>query len=330
MILSISKLTAPQIASRPGEIESQPCFICASGRSGSTHLRLMLDCHPQIACAEEVDFITHLVSDAGEFPNLDRYYQWLETNRIFQGRHHSIDRTLSYRELVKSFLEQKRDRKPLLCAVSHFNFDRLLKLWPQAKFIHMVRDGRDVAYSCVSEKGWSGNPWLATERWMEAEQLWDKVSWQIPAERKLEITYEDLVRQPIQTLDRICEFLGIDYHPAMMSYPQTSTYELPDPKYVGLWQRKFDDRQVQLAEARIANILVNRGYKLSGLPRLKVDAKMQLQLKVQDKLSRLLVRIRRYGFPLLALDWVSRHLPLPNLQKRVKFRLNQIEVSLLK
>ncbi|MGB3237866.1 MAG: sulfotransferase [Geitlerinemataceae cyanobacterium] len=330
MVISISKSASPQIAKPQLSSESQPCFICASGRSGSTHLRLMLDCHPQIACAEEIDFITHLVSDTGEFPDLDRYYQWLETNRIFKSRHHSIDRTLNYPELVHSFLEQKRDRKPLLCAVSHFNFDRLLRLYPQAKFIHMVRDGRDVAYSCVKEKGWSGNPWLATERWMEAERLWDEVSQQIPAERKLEITYEDLVCQPVQTLDRICEFLGISYHRAMMSYPQTSTYELPDPKYVGLWQRKFDKRQVQLAETRIAEMLIDRGYKLSGLPRLEIDAKLALLLKIQHKLSRLLIRIRRYGLFLFILDWISRRLPLPNLEKRVKFRINQIEVSLLK
>jgi Sulfotransferase family len=330
MVISSSKSTSPQIAKRQRSIESQPCFICASGRSGSTHLRLMLDCHPQIACAEEIDFITHLLSDTGEFPDLHRYYQWLEDNRIFQGRNLRVDRALNYPELVNSFLEQKRDRKPILCAVSHFNFDRLLTLWPQARFIHLVRDGRDVAYSCVKEKGWSGNPWLATERWMKAEQLWDTLSQQIPAERKLEITYEDLVCQPVQTLDRVCKFLGVEYHPAMMSYPQTSTYDLPDPKYVGLWQRTFDNRQVQLAEARIAQILVGRGYKLSGLPPLQVDAKMQRRLKLQDKLSRLLVRIRCYGLPLFLLDWMTRRLPLPNLQKQVKFRINEIEVSLLK
>jgi Sulfotransferase family len=330
MVLSISKSTPRHIASQQESNNSQPCFICASGRSGSTHLRLMLDSHPQIACSEEIDFITHLISDSGEFPALDRYYQWLETHRIFQGRQLKIDRTLSYPELVNSFLEQKRDRKPISCAISHFNFDRLLKLWPQATFIHMVRDGRDVAYSCVTEKGWSGNPWQATERWIKAEQLWDRASQQIPAERKLEITYEDLVCQPVQTLDLICKFMGVDYHPAMMSYPQTSTYDLPDPKYVGLWQRKFDHRQVQLAESRIANILVKRGYKLSGLPRLQVDAKMQLQLKIQDRLSRFSKRVQRYGLPLFVLDWVSRHLPLPKLQKQVKFKVNQIEVSLLK
>lgn len=330
MVISISKSTLTQIAKLSKSRESQPCFICASGRSGSTHLRLMLDCHPQIACSEEIDFITHLISDTGEFPEINRYYQWLETHRIFQGRQLRIDRSLSYPELVNSFLEQKRDRKPILCAVSHFNFDRLLQLWPQARFIHMVRDGRDVAYSCINEKGWSGNAWLATERWMEAEQWWDKVSQQVPAERKLEITYEDLVRQPVQTLHQICEFLGVSYHPAVMSYPQTSTYELPDPKYVGLWRQKFDKQQIQLAEARIAKILVKRGYELSGLPQLRVDAKMQLQLKIQDKLSGLRLRIRRYGLPLFVLDWFSRRLPFPNFRKYIQFQVNQVEVSLLK
>ncbi|HIK32026.1 MAG TPA: sulfotransferase [Oscillatoriales cyanobacterium M59_W2019_021] len=330
MVLATPQSISHQIDRQQASIDDRPCFICASGRSGSTHLRLMLDCHPQIACSEEIDFMTHLISNTGEFPQLDRYYQWLETNRIFQGRNLRIDRTLSYPELVNSFLEQKRDRKPILCAVSHFHFDRLLQLWPQARFIHMVRDGRDVAYSCIREKGWSGNPWLATERWMEAERLWDKIRDRIPNERKLEITYEELVCQPVQTLDRICQFLGVSYHPAMMTYHQTSTYGLPDPRYVGLWQHQFNKRQIQLAEARISEMLVARGYTLSGLRRLKVDAKMQLQLKIQDRLSRIRIRIQRYGLPLMVLDWLSRRLPLPNFQKRVKFRMNRIDVSLLK
>lgn len=330
MVLATPQPISPQIDRQQEPIEHQPCFICASGRSGSTHLRLMLDSHPQIACSEEIDFITHLISNTGEFPQLDRYYQWLENNRIFQGCHLRIDRTLSYPELVNSFLEQKRNRKPVLCAVSHFHFDRLLQLWPQARFIHIVRDGRDVAYSCIREKGWSGNPWLATERWMEAERLWDKIGNQIPKERILEITYEELVCQPVQTLDRICQFLGMSYHPAMMTYPQTSTYELPDSKYVGLWQYQFNKRQIQLAEARISEMLVARGYRLSGLRRLKVDAKIQLQLKIQDRLSRIRSRIQRYGLPLMVLDWLSRRLPLPNFRKRIKFHLNQIETALLK
>lgn len=194
----------------------------------------------------------------------------------------------------------------------------------------MVRDGRDVAYSCIREKGWSGNPWLATERWMEAERLWDKVRDRIPEERKLEITYEELVCQPVQTLDRICQFLGVSYHPAMMTYHQTSTYGLPDPRYVGLWQHQFSKRQIQLAEARISEMLVDRGYNLSGFPKIKVDSKMRLQLKIQDRLSRSISRIQRYGLPLLVLDWISRRLPLPHFRKRVKFRMNRIDTALLK
>lgn len=330
MVISTSNFTASQIKQNEKISQSQVCFICCSSRSGSTHLRLMLDSHPEIACAEEIDYITGQISAAGEFPPLAEYHEWLETNRIFQDRYLSVDRSLSYEELVNSFLQQKRAGKPLLCAVSHFDFDRLLPLWPQAQFIHLVRDGRDVAYSCVVEQGWSGNPWHASERWMAAEQLWNKVSQQVPAERKLEITYEDLVSQPVQTLTLICEFLGVSYHPAMLNYPQTSTYELPDPKYVQLWRQKLDKRQIQLAEARIANMLSARGYELSGLPHLNVDAKMQVQLKIQDKLSRIFFRMQRYGLPLFFQDWISRRLPFHNFRKRIKCQINEIDILFLK
>lgn len=330
MVISSARLTSSPIETKNDLKNLDVCFICSSSRSGSTHLRLMLDSHPEIACAEEIDYITGKISDSGEFPPLEDYHEWLETDRIFLDRHMSVDRSLNYEELVNSFLRQKRAGKPLLCAVSHFNFHRLLPLWPHARFIHLVRDGRDVAYSCVVEQGWSGNPWHASERWMEAEQLWNKVSQQVPSERKLEITYEDLVSNPVDTLTAICEFLGVSYHRAMLNYPQTSTYDLPDPTYVQLWRQKLDNRQIQLAEARIADMLVARGYELSGLPRLQVDGKMQVQLKIQDRLSRILFRMKRYGLSLFFQDWISRRLPFHNFRKRIKCRINEIDFSCLK
>jgi hypothetical protein len=56
----------------------------------------------------------------------------------------------------------------------HRHYDRLLRLWPEARFIHLVRDPRDVASSCIG-MGWAGNVWTGVTRWIEAERLWDEV-----------------------------------------------------------------------------------------------------------------------------------------------------------
>ena len=57
--------------------------------------------------------------------------------------------------------------------------DRLTRIWPDARFIHLVRDPRDVARSVIP-MGWAGNTWVGVERWMEAERLWDRVRSSLP------------------------------------------------------------------------------------------------------------------------------------------------------
>jgi hypothetical protein len=310
----------------------QPIFIIASGRSGSTHLRLMLDCHPELTCLDEIDYTVQLISDHGEFPELDKYYQWLESDRIFVGRKLTIDHQLDYFQLVKSFLAQEHQRygKNLLCAVSHKNFDKFLKIWPNARFIHLVRDGRDVAYSCITEMGWYGNFWRGVEYWEKSERLWTELQPIIPANQKIEVTYENLMSKTVETLTQVCNFIGIDYDQAMLSYPETSTYTLPDPSFIGQWRCKMSDYEIRLVESRIADILVLRGYKLSGLPLLNVNSTMKQWLRLHDWWKRIQLRIDKYSFPLIVSDYLSRNLGFQHWQKSVKLQLHAIENAHLK
>jgi hypothetical protein len=313
-------------------IIENPIFIIASGRSGSTHLRLMLDYHPQLTCLDEIDYTVQLIADDGAFPNLDTYYEWLESDRIFAERQLIIDRQLDYPQLVKSFLAQEQERygKSLLCAVGHKNFDKLLKIWPQARFIHLVRDGRDVAYSCVAEMGWYGNFWHSVEYWERSEQLWTDLQGVIPVEQRIEITYESLMSKTVETLTQVCDFIGISYHQAMLNYPSTTTYSLPDPSFIGQWQRKMSNYEIQLVESRIGEMLTLRGYELSGQPILKVNATMKRWFKLQDWRKRLQLRIDRYSLSLFLSDYLSRSFGLKQWQKSVKLQLNAIESAHLK
>jgi len=176
------------------QLVTEPIFLVGAERSGTTVLRLMLDNHPQIAWCYEFEYAVDKVSDEGNFPSLEDYYKWLETHRIFQDTGFTIDRSLSYLQLCHSFLVQKREQvgKKLVGATVHHHFDRLLSIFPDARFIHLIRDGRDVARSCIG-MGWAGNVYTGVERWIEAESLWDKLSQSIPPERQIEVTYETLI-----------------------------------------------------------------------------------------------------------------------------------------
>jgi hypothetical protein len=306
-------------------------FLVGCLRSGTTLVRLMLDHHPQIAFHEEFEYAVDRISEVGDWPPLEEYHEALSVHRVFLSSGFKIDKSLSYPGLVNSFLLQKRQRdgKPIVGATVHYDFDRLLLVWPDAKFIHIVRDGRDVARS-VMQFGWAGNMWTAADRWVAAERTWERMMAALPPERRIEVKHETLVREPEATLKRICQFLGVAYDQAMFDYTKASTYDLPDPKLLEQWKKKLSEYEVRLVEDRIRDMLVERGYELSGLPPLEVTAKMQRRLRRQDWLARVRFRIKRYGVGLFVADFLSRHLGLRSWQRRVRLRMNDIETANLK
>ncbi len=313
------------------QLLSDPIFLVGAERSGTTVLRVMLKHHPQITWCNEFEYSVDLIPNLKTLPSLDKYYEWLETHRIFQATGFTIDRSLNYEELVNSFLYQKRDRdgKPIVGATVHRHFDRLLQIWPNARFIHIIRDGRDVSRSSIG-MGWAGNVWHGVNRWIEAEQLWEKMSKIIPPQRRIEVTYEGLIAEPVQTLTRLCDFIGVSYNPAMINYKNTSTYDLPDPKFIQQWRRKLSEYDIQLVESRIGKMLVERGYELSGLPPITVTPAIAQRLRLQDWWYRAQFRLQRNGLSLFVSDYLSRKLGLAQWQKSVRLKLNTIETARLK
>jgi hypothetical protein len=316
---------------QPSDLIPEPIFLVGSERSGSTLQRIMLDAHPQIAFLFEFEYSVEKIQDPQGWPNLDEYYDYLDTNLLFPGASLTIDKSLDYPHLVDSFLRQKRDRdgKPFVGATVHYDFDRLLRIWPDARFIHLVRDGRDVARSVI-EMGWCGNMYTAVEYWIRAEKLWSNLCQRLPAERRTDVRYEELVREPEATLTRLCEFLGVTYDPLMLDYPKHSTYRPPQPQLIGQWKSKLSSKAVQLAEARIGPMLVERGYELSGYPPLTVSRRMEKQLRLQSRWRCAMFRRKRYGTTMFLADLMARRLGPGHWQGRIQKRLNIIDMQHIK
>ena len=304
----------------------QPLFLVASERSGTTLLRLMLDSHPQLAWNEEFEYAVDYLPPDGGFPPVDVYHRALSHDFIFPASKFSIDRRLSYPELVNSFLAQKlaRDRKRVVGATVHRHFERLLRIWPDARFVHLIRDGRDVARSIV-EMGWAGNTWRASLYWEEAERDWDKLSQQLPKGRSITVRFEELVTHPASTLEEICAFCGVSFDPAMLDYHRSSSYGPPDPKMVSTWKRGMSIRGVREVEGAVGPLLVQRGYALSGYPKLTVTPPLRAYLKARDTYRRLWFRIGRFGLNLVFQDFLARRINIQPWRERVQLRLHDIE-----
>ncbi len=308
-----------------------PIFLVGAERSGTTLLRLMLDHHPKMAFNYEFEYAVNQIDLNGNWPDLPAYYDYLSTNRIFLNTHFTVDHNFDYPTLLNSFLQQKRqrDNKPLVGATVHHQFHHLIKIWPEAKFIHLLRDGRDVARSTIL-MGWAGNLFTGVDRWITAEQLWQQLSTQLAAEQHCTVRYEDLIQNPERELSQICDFMGIPFNQGMFDYVKTSTYSFPDSSIVERWRKQLTEYEIQLAESKIAPLLTERGYPLSGLPLLKNTVGLRWRLYLHSRWKQHLFRIRRYGFGLYLQDMLSRRLHLKNWQKQVRRDINACDSQHLK
>jgi hypothetical protein len=197
--------------------------------------------------------------------------------------------------LANDFIDQVAASKPGAVVAGmtiHRHFDRLLFLWPKARFIHLVRDGRDVALSTIP-MGWAGNMWSGISRWVEAEECWSAVAERLPDDQHMTVNYEALIADPEIELNRITHFLGLQFSPEMLRYDERSTYSAPHGASIGKW-RKSDPADLTAAEFRAARYLLQGGYLLSGSVR-EPSAFRRLALRVQDRTAVALHRKRLFG-----------------------------------
>lgn len=309
----------------PEAVDQAPIFLVGCVRSGTTLLRLMLDHHPEIAFDSEFEYSVEQIGSRGDLPDLGRYHQYLATNRIFLDAKRVIDPDLDYRGLVQSFLQQKRDQadKPLIGATVHHGFEHLLKIWPDARFIHLVRDGRDVSLS-IEAYGWSGSSYTAADWWVKAERDWDNLRRQLPKERYIEVRFEDLILESEDTLNHICWFLGIDYSEEMLSYPSGTTYALPSSSRCYAW-RFADPASIALMEARLGRMLIRCGYDWSGLPVPAITLNEHQQLKRAARIKQIRRRLTERGPLLFAAELLGRRAGLAPLKRWAAPRIHAIE-----
>ncbi len=287
----------------------QPVFLIGSERSGTTLLRLMLDHHPDIAFNMESEFLVAGISASGVFPDVAEYRRTVVKSRIFRHSRLDIAATSDFPTLVNDFLYQRRERdgKRIVGATVHHGFSKLRYLWPQAKYIYILRDGRDVAFSAV-EMSWAGNAYTGADCWIDAEREWAQYRQSLDLDSWIEVRYEELVAAPKAQLTRVCELIGVDFSERMFDYTKTSTYALPDLATAGKWQQKTQSRDVCLVEARIAVQLRARGYELWCEVPLRVGWLGARWIKWQSRFGVLQRRIVMFGFWLALLEPMTRRL----------------------
>lgn len=286
-------------------------IVVGSPRSGTTLLRLMLDSHPELAIPPETAFLPLARKLTGSDKELrDRFFAaivgfpesapaWDEfqiPREIFREKLQEI-RPFSvaagfrvfYRLYAARFGKPRwGDKTPLYCR----ELPLINDLLPEARFIHLVRDGRDAAVSL-------------RERWFSpgAEIEVQAAHWRdnVAAARRdgprcrhfLEVRFEDLVCEPEAILRQICRFIDLPYHPEMLGFPARAPARLaehrtryradgsilvsqeerlrqqaqvrnpPDTAKIGAWRQVLPAEEVRRFEEIAGEVLAHYGYPLS-------------------------------------------------------------------
>jgi hypothetical protein len=291
---------APSPASPPGENLGRPFFVVGAGRSGTTMLRLMLTGHSNLHVCPETWFIEdlarHLPLRAPLTPSeieraialVTHHYRWpdvglteADLRALIAGIAQPTLRAILdgiYGSLARSVGKGRiGDKTPVYVRI----LPVLAELYPEAQFIHLLRDGRDVAMSYI-DAGWRHRCYQDADfEWSAAVRAARRFG---PAARPgtwLELRYEDLVANPEMTMRRLCAYLGEAFDPAMVTFPdrldlvperergihprltQSITTET-----VGKWRRVLSPLELFVMEACLHRDLAASGYDLRHAGRL--------------------------------------------------------------
>lgn len=313
------------------DFNTPPIFLVGAERSGTTLLRLMLSHHPKISFANESEYLVDFISEDGEFPDIEKFCRDIQQVRNFPFQKVELIPTLSYQELATHILMQTKQKpdSPFIGATVHRNFHHLKKLWPQSRFIHIIRDPRDVSSSRI-KRGWEHTHWHAIKVWISVEQLWEQLSSELSEGEFIELHYEDLISEPEKTLNRLCCWIGVDYDPAMFSYVENSTYSRPNSEFVQGWKKKLSDDEIQLIESECHDLLEKRNYQLSGLPIKQIGAVERFALEFENKYKKTLFRINKYGLSLYLQSVLAKRIPYDNLKQSVLHKIWEVNKKHIK
>jgi len=304
-------------------------FMCGALRSGSSLMHLMLNHHPKVKNPGEFDFLFDLVSDEGAFPEINLYHDWLSTHRIFHSKSLVIDKSLAYEDLIFSFVQQLTEGDSVLVLNIHRGFHRIPFLFSNAKYIHLIRDPRDVARSSIG-MGWAGNVYYGVDHWVNSEQDWKHLEAKVSANQFFQVHFEELIMSPKPILSEVCGFLGLGYSEQMMGYTDNSTYSKPDASLVNQWKVKLLVKELQYVEFKASSLMLDLGYELSGKPFVSIGTVEGVWLKVTNKIFRVRYAVKKYGVGLYFKERFSRFFGLVAVNKQARIAINGINKRNLK
>lgn len=274
-------------------------FIVGCPRSGTTLLRRMVNAHPQIAITRETHWISRWFKTRTGLtpegmvtpeliPSLFQYHRFpaLSLAREEVERLTASGDPLSYADFVTALfdLHGKKQGKPLVGDKTPGyvrNIPLLHSLWPKVRFVHLIRDGRDVCLSMrhwrMAERAlgnyptWAEDPVSTIALWWEWHVRLGRLGGlSLAPGQYWELRYESLVSQPEKACMALCNYLEIPFDGAMLRYNEGRTREchklsankawLPPTPGLRDWRSQMDPHDLERFEAVASELLDELDY----------------------------------------------------------------------
>jgi hypothetical protein len=270
-----------------------PVIVLGVRRSGTTLLRVMLDRNVDLAIPDESYFVPQLarrhrgtidpaafVDDLRRLPTL---VEWrLSPERVAERLRPGMTAGEAIACVFETYAAERGkprwgDKTPLY--MQHLPL--LEGLFPTARFVHLIRDGRDAALSFLSVRrgimteGW-GHPRDArgfARQWATEIRSARKLGARVGPERYLELRYEALVADPAAELRRACDLAGLAFDDAMLGYVghtdsarKEHQQRLNEPPRVGVrdWSTEMSSADRAAFEATAGDLLAELGYPVEA------------------------------------------------------------------
>jgi hypothetical protein len=276
-------------------------------RSGTTLLRLMLDAHPELTIPPETHFIPAVIRAMRRGRSADRvadvivhHRRWndfgLDAGEL-RDRIRALD-PLDAGAAVRAFYElyAEKQAKPRWGDKTPgyaTKMRRIQKALPEARFVHVIRDGRDVVASRARRSQREPLPVdVAARRWKRRVVSTRRRAQDV--EHYMEVRYEDLIAEPEAALRSVCAFVELPSDEAMVRYHEHAAQRLaeidrdlpakrgrhelgaqpriaahahadepPLAQRAGAWREEMAPEEVAAFEAEAGDLLDDLGYEIS-------------------------------------------------------------------
>ena len=267
---------------------NRPIFVVGMPRSGSTALHRVLSKHPDLAttthvsrkiptCYPLLKLISLFVRDhkPGEAGTMwDRYVTG--DDDVLRAADVTPDKRRYYTRAVANVLRlYDRPRFVSKCPRNGMRMEFLRAIFPDALFIHLVRDGRAVCRSVLERRERAGdlNAWwdvrpigwrqwekespvaAVAQQWRSVVEFVHDVGQTMPPEQYTEIRYEDFTRDPVELLGRLCAFIGVEWTYDGMREASRNIEDRNDK-----WEKTFTPGDIAVMNRIMVSPLKKYGY----------------------------------------------------------------------